>query len=705
MQRNAFILTATILATLASGPAVVSAASKAAEPPSQLNEAGRQTEERYAALLAALRSEITKGFPGVAEQKKQALQKAREALKRAEAQKAATEEPTARVKAAAGLVEHAKGKWIGGAEKGIAQAQAALQKATSDAQREAAAKDLAKWEANKQDGLRALKERQAALDKANAELAGASQANQAAEAALARARAEEQGATLAILQDLEPFLASDKMDAKLVRGSLLAEATPKRLAAFAQQGREQQALLEKLLADDKLMLEMLVAGGARSGRYGEAMQIYSAIQKASPQSREGAFQRLALGTSLEHAVPVEQSNAEDQKNAPATVDPIKRYQHYEKACLAGELDPAFKSFTAWEYRMVVDCDAPDEILAWGREMLRNYRPDHIANADYGWRYAATVRTEVRYGSQCVKDDLPSLNKYQNIPKDGGVCGRRAFFGRFILRSFGIPVWGVTQPKHAALSHWTPQGWVINLGAGFPVSWWDKDDAPRSGPDFLLETQARAKADDYRKVLRAQWVSRLLGEQPYNDRQKTEGGFWSNAAHCEAMTLAAHAVALKPLGQELAEANESPDPQSSGQTAQKPAGLPATASPAGSTITIPAAGAGRSSGAATAMKSYAGGQQLHCQPGYRADYDFTVARAGRYALSARVATLQEGQRFLLATNGAKEQVEIPVPYTVGSWQETKAIEVNLVQGKNKLNFALKEGSRAVTLKEFTLAPLQ
>ena len=174
------------------------------------------------------------------------------------------------------------------------------------------------------------------------------------------------------------------------------------LAEFAQQGKEQEALVEKLLADDKLMKQMLEAGGAKFGKYGRAMEIYTAIQKASPKAAEGTLQRLALATSLEHAVPIAQSNPQDQTNAPATVDPVKRYLHYEKAYLDGELDPAFKNLAVWEYRMVVDCDAPDEILAWGREMLRNYRPDHIYNPDYGWRYSATVRTEVPYGSQNVK---------------------------------------------------------------------------------------------------------------------------------------------------------------------------------------------------------------------------------------------------------------------------------------------------------------
>lgn len=53
-----------------------------------------------------------------------------------------------------------------------------------------------------------------------------------------------------------------------------------------------------------------------------------------------------------------------------------------------ELDPAFGQLTAWDYRMAVNGDEPDETLAWGRQMLRNDRPDHIATADYRWRHVA-----------------------------------------------------------------------------------------------------------------------------------------------------------------------------------------------------------------------------------------------------------------------------------------------------------------------------
>ena len=68
------------------------------------------------------------------------------------------------------------------------------------------------------------------------------------------------------------------------------------------------------------------------------------------------------------------------------------------------------------------------------------------------------------------------------------------------------------------------------------------------------------AQDYLKVLRAQWISRVLGEQAYNDRKGVAGGFWSSMAHYQAVAIAATAVELGPLGQELAEANESKEKQ-------------------------------------------------------------------------------------------------------------------------------------------------
>jgi len=190
--------------------------------------------------------------------------------------------------------------------------------------------------------------------------------------------------------ELEAFLASDALDAKFAKYVVLSEATPEGLAEYARQGKEQAAWVEKLLADADLMKQMLVADGANGGKYGPAMQIYSDIQRASKKASTGLFQRLALAVALEHSVPVRQTNPKTETDAPATVAPVARYLHFEKAYLDGELDPAFDRLSVWELRKVVNGDEPDDILTWGREMLRNFRPDHIYTSNHTPKHEVTI---------------------------------------------------------------------------------------------------------------------------------------------------------------------------------------------------------------------------------------------------------------------------------------------------------------------------
>jgi hypothetical protein len=188
----------------------------------------------------------------------------------------------------------------------------------------------------------------------------------------------------ALLGDLGSFLGSDKLDGKLMKASILVHGTPRRLAEFAQQGKAEVGLLESLFADEALMKQILEAGGALGGAYGKAMQIYTAILQASERARErgSIFQRLALGTSLEMDSP----------------NPVERYLHYEKAYLDSELDPGFKDMTAWECRFITSGERGLNDLAWFRDMLRTYRPDHIRNPDYKWRYTRIVKSDFPYTS-------------------------------------------------------------------------------------------------------------------------------------------------------------------------------------------------------------------------------------------------------------------------------------------------------------------
>lgn len=669
------------------------------KPAPELTEVGKKLEVRYAADLAALRKEIAESLPTLDARETVALGQAAQAQAAANAARGNLLE----IEGAKGLVDHAKGKWIGGAERGIAAARLAIKNATSDAEREAAEKDLAKWQENKEQGLAALKERQAAYEKIRVGAAAIGKANGEAEEALTKARADEVLAADEILARLRPFLSGASLDAKLAKCSVLATATPRGLAMFAQQGADKEALVEQLLADSSQMKEMLTAGGARRGRYGQAMEIFTAIRKASARANEGHFRSLALAVALEHAVPITQSNPKGQTDAPATVDPVKRYLHYEQAHLDGELDSSFGDFGTWEYRMVVNCDAPDETLAWGREMLRNYRPDLIRMANRAWRYSLLVKTDILFSDEKFSQDLPSLQNHQNILMNGGTCGRRAFFGRFILRSFGIPVWGVTQKGHAAAGRWTPDGWVVNLGAGFEWSWWGKGDAPRTGEDFLRETEARRVPNGYLRVLRLRWISDALGEKDRNERTREPGGIWSVLAHYENLAVA-------KAGKELSAA------QATAQDKPEEANIPEADRTVKVTgdgmITIPAAAVLLPNGNTPqlmVMKGHAGGALLHCARELKNEvsfeYTLDAPQTGKYALAATIVTVHSDQKLLLTLNEAEEPFVMSLSYTYGQLGQTDPVEVALSKGKNVLRLTRPAPSEGMTILDFTLKPLR
>jgi hypothetical protein len=103
-----------------------------------------------------------------------------------------------------------------------------------------------------------------------------------------------------------------------------------------------------------------------------------------------------------------------------------------------------------------------------------------------------------------------------------------------------------------------------------------------------------------------------------------------------------------------------------------------------------------------MRSFTGGMQIHAFGGFKTAYKVKASRAGNYLLTAKVATAQTGQKFLCTVNDG-QPVEQPVPYTIGLWQTTEPIPVTLKSGSNTLNIELAEGSRGVTIKEFTLTP--
>lgn len=185
------------------------------------------------------------------------------------------------------------------------------------------------------------------------------------------------------------------MEDKLVKGAIIAQATPEKLAEFASAGKENEKLLKRLFARPKLMKRMLQFGGAAKYDYGNAMRIYTAcigededdddddLPKLEEddddydevKEKEKAWARvnrkIALACALELAAPIYEFDT------TIPIDAVARYKHFEKAHRKGELDPAFPFFSVFEMRQIVNCDAPNEQMEWCRKMVFNYVSDFV----------------------------------------------------------------------------------------------------------------------------------------------------------------------------------------------------------------------------------------------------------------------------------------------------------------------------------------
>lgn len=518
-----------------------------------------------------------------------------------------------------------------------------------------------------------------------------------------------------LLTDLTPLLSSDKLDSKLMRIAVLTHSTPRGLAEFAGQGPEKEKLLEQFFADEALMRQVLEAGGANGGEYGEMMEVYTAILAKSERARErgSIFQRLALGTAIQ--MPWLSGKAESGIHGIVhpdctDIDQVARYLHYEKAHLDGELDPAFKDMNTWECRFITNSEYSNEDLTWARRMMRIYRPDHITLEDYKWRYVRFIKSDVPY---CSTTHDPSLGTpAQEDIALGGVCGRRAFLGRLTARAFGIPTRRSTQTGHAALSHWTPDGWVICLGA-----WWSMAYCgPQGGLDFLLESQAREFEKDYQLVLRAQWLGDALNEEDVSIKHGSfgkGGGFWDSLAFAKKQLIVkkAEVAALELVGgMKLGESDELLGDEKGGDI-EIPDEYKAIATADDGSITMPAVACyspRNSSDRILFLKSWEDGYQLHySRLGQQPElfkYRVESPADGEYELTAEVATVSPNLEVLVRVN-RDDPAPFAMPYTKGMWQTSAPVRVKLTQGRNTISVTARTPNRGVSIKRWNLKPVK
>ena len=749
IMKQPFLLAAALCSVvLISGYADAADPKNGAEPAVVLTDAGQALEAKYAAMQTALKAELEKAIPTLDEGKIAAWLQAIQAEEAPEKEALATAKEVAKWEGAEGRLRQLEENLKYGPQT-LEDAQADLARARARGEENPErAKLLQSAESFLASRQKDIDQLTAAIEKAKVEVEDAKVKLPDAIKAAEAAKLAHEKALAATWQAMDALgvngiLSSSGLDSKLARYVILKDATPRGLAEFAQQSPEHEKLIEQLFANDALMIQMLVADGAPGGTYGQTMKIYTDIQKASPKAKDGVFQRLALAVSLAHAVPVPRRSiasagieqvTETCKDAPAgsnasgVIDPVKRYLSYEKWYEAGELQQGFADLSVWNLIRVVDTADPDEMLVWAREMLHTLRPDCIPNDGDTLVFVNVVDKEIAYGSGGVKDDLPERHFMQNILANGGICGRRGFFGRFVLQAFGVPSTERVEPGHSTITLWHPSGWQTRLGGNWGKSnrgYYSKMGlgGGNYGADvnFLTSSQAREDETAFMRVKRAQWIASLMGEPwkpglitysmkstgpaPLKPGEVAKPSTWSDLALHEQRRIIARLEASK---------TKPPTPPSVAM--KEPSATGAVSVDAKGVITIPSAAC--SSPTQSKRSLYKGGKSdlivfvenkkgetlLHlsryAKGGDAFEYTFDAPKAGTYQLVASVVTPKPNQSLFATANGGAD-VEIVLPYTIGIWGKTDPVAIGLKAGANVLTF---RGPARVTFGEFTLTPM-
>jgi len=264
----------------------------------------------------------------------------------------------------------------------------------------------------------------------------------------------------AFFREIEPTL--KELENAIMECSILIRSEPERLAQWCAEKGAHRDMWKEFMENKDLQKKMIVNGGASLGKFHKSLEIHTGITRdIGDDAPNEVYDKIALAVALELADPVEIFH---QKNV--FVDPLERFWHYANAHTNNHLDKVFAGLTVWEMRNVVNSNATNEDSTWLREFLKKYRPDQARTPCSIWRYLWQIRTDMLY-----RPPVHEFDDFKDVLSAGGKCGPVSFYSRALIRAWGRPVWGVSQPGHAAIGRWHPEGlWTTANG----LSWWNSN---------------------------------------------------------------------------------------------------------------------------------------------------------------------------------------------------------------------------------------
>ena len=109
-----------------------------------------------------------------------------------------------------------------------------------------------------------------------------------------------------------------------------------------------------------------------------------------------------------------------------------------------------------------------------------------------------------------------------------------------------------------------------------------------------------------------------------------------------------------------------------------------------------------------MESIDGGMQVHYgligQRPQLLSYTVDIPKAGKYGFTAHVCTVTMERQFLLRVN-RRTLVDVDIPYTKADWMDTEPVELQLKEGRNRLEYTHKVPNKGVSIKYFKLKPME
>jgi len=355
-------------------------------------------------------------------------------------------------------------------------------------------------------------------------------------------------------------------------------------------------------------------------------------------------------------------------------------------------------------RQIVNCDAPNDQMSWCRKMVMSYAPHLTCLTDVTLRYVYMLESDVRIRKP---EWTSSPRTYPMVLSGGGNESVNSWYGRFLLKAFGLPCWGSKFRRKEGYTRWTPNGWVALNGADWDNCTWQG----KTGKDFKTEVEARNKAplkEYFKRLVTLQCLADIVDGDPSSilDNEK-------DVLHADRMWRSMSIVSMELLFQTEPEVKRTFDRNGDSlvvNNCEKYLERFHNDAPEADisydddlgVITIPVSNHGFTDGNIVVIESFAGGKQLNFVAGGVVEYEIPDdAPSKMYTLTCEVCTVASKQPPLVVESGDTDEIEMKIPYTKGEWQAIGGVEVAITSG-SILRFSRPNGSLGVAVKKIILS---